>query len=200
MEYGVIMKRKHAGIASMGTLLLCASALAAQTPDVSGLWRRNGAMSESATGEIERVMGRPVLSGTGGGSHIIFNRDAILDNMDRVALYRALVDYASRLDRVEIALTDRELEVTLARDYVGIFYLDGDEHVRELPSGARLEAACTVKGDSIQVEQKGEGATLVETYTLGSTDRLTVELHLRSSLLDEPIAFRTVYDRVEDES
>ena len=191
------MNSRSAVLGFLGVLL--SSGLAAQSPDVSGLWQRNGDVSGSAPGEIERVMGRPVLSGTGGRSHAVFGRDAILDNLDEVALHRALVDYASRLDRMEIAISDNELEVTLARDYVGIFYLDGDKHVRELPNGARLEAAGTVDGQSIRVEQKGEDATLVETYTLSSNDTLTVELNLRSKLLEEPIVFRTVYDRVEDE-
>lgn len=178
---------------------LISGALAAhQSRDISGTWSRNGELSESAPGEIERVMGRPAVRGTGGRSYSVFGRDAILDNLDQVALHRALVDYASRLGTMEVALSENELEVTLARDYVGIFYLDGDEHVRELSNGARLEAVCTVDGDSIRVEQRGEGATLVETYTLISNDRLAVELNLRSKLLAEPLSFRTVYDRVAE--
>jgi hypothetical protein len=179
--------------------VLISGALAAQKPDVSGLWQRNGEASESAPGAIERAMGRPIPSGTGGRAYALFGRDAILDNLDEIALHRALIDYASRLERMEIVRSDSELQVTLARDYVGIFYLDGDAHVRELPNGARLEAICTVDGDSIRVEQKGEGATLVETYTLSSIDRLTVQLTLDSKLLDERIVFRTVYDRVDSE-
>ena len=176
----------------------CSSASLAEEPrEFAGQWRRNEQLSQSALGAIEIVMGTVAPKGSGGRSHDVFSPSGILEQQDVVSLRDALVEYVRGLYSLTIVQTDDEIQVQNALNYVSLFYLDGERHIRELRNGVRLEVIARREGPSLWIEEKSEeGDTIREQYSLLSDGtQMAFLFRLDSNLLDETLSFRIVYDR-----
>jgi len=127
--------------------------------------------------------GPPSGSGREGGGGRGGERNGPGDGIGRVS------------DALEVELSDDELHIDDG-ERLRIYYLDGDEHQRELPNGTKLETVATRKGLAVVVEEKMDRGEIDRKFELspdGATMVVTVNLKLGRS--KEPVVIRTVYDR-----
>jgi hypothetical protein len=187
--------------AAIAVAALCSIASAEESGDFSGQWRRNEQLSQSALEAIEIVLGDVDRKGTGGRAHTVFSPSGIFEQDDVVGLRDALVDYAKGLHSLTIVQTNEEVQVLNGRNYMSLFYLDGQKHIRELRDGARLEVIAHRDGLSLRVEEKSDaGDVILEHYSLLSDgSQMAFLFRLDSNLLDKLVSFRIVYDRAFDE-
>jgi hypothetical protein len=79
-----------------------------------------------------------------------------------------------------------------------IFYLDGQKHRRQLPSGEKLETVATLQGNVVLIDEKmkrGKIQRRLELLDEGETMVWTLVVDL--DRMKEPVQIRTVYARVE---
>jgi hypothetical protein len=187
-------------VTTVTMVALCAVASAArESGGFSGQWRRNEQLSQSALGAIEIVLGEAARKGAGGRANTVFSPSGIFEQDDIVALRDALVAYARGLHSLSIVQTDQEVQVQNGQSYVSLLYLDGEKHLRELPDGIRLEVTARREGPSLWVEQKSEAGDVIQEHysLLAEGSQMAFRFHLESKLLDAPVFFRIVYDRVQ---
>jgi hypothetical protein len=113
---------------------------------------------------------------------------------------RLLESLSAAPDELTIDVASPEVHVTAAEaGSVRIFYLDGQTHMRQTPSGSELETRAQWNGRELLVEQDaGDGDTVNETYALGPDPSvLVVVFRLKLDRLEEPIVIRSVYDRAD---
>ena len=171
----------------------------AQQPDLSGTWKRNRKMSQDATEKIVNALGTEGLQGTGARQYSTYSQSSMLQNNDRLVLRHLLLNYVSEIDTLEVEQTSSELKVFAGDDYFGLFYLDGQEHARQI-EGVNVRAKAWWEEGNIRVEQIGEeGVSIEQTYSsVNNGDQLAVIFILKSKAADRPVMFRTVYDRAEE--
>lgn len=181
-------------------VLMQTSAFAQQT-DFSGGWRLNEKLSQDPFEKIYIAMGTEQLKGAGTAAYNSVNSATLLRDSDRAETLRALMDYAEVLDTVEIEQTAGEFTVAVGEgdEFFSLFYLDGETHARQLPSGLSIEATAAWEGDAVHVVQIGDNdAVLNEVYSMVG-DQMALLFRLESKLTKIPVQFRVVYDRVEAE-
>ena len=187
------------GVMAVAVAAWCSTASATQEPDVfSGQWRRNERMSQSALGAIEIVLGEVGPKGKGGRAHTVFSSSGVLEQDDVVGLRDALVDYARGLHSLTVVETEAEIQFQNGHKQVSLFYLDGAKHLRELRDGVRLEVTARREGLSLSVEQKSDAGDVIQEHysLLNDGEQMAFVFRLESNLVEEPVFFRIVYDRV----
>jgi hypothetical protein len=166
------------GLCLTFAFLLPAAALAADTPDLRGRWRRNPELSQDA---VSKVFASLSLEGQG------------LSPDDR-RFHDALLHFAKVIDRLEIEQTPEDVKIILAGDEVEIYY-PGRSHVRQGVLGGRLEALAHWRKDELIIEEKNEFGKLIQSLSLNREGRLSVLVSLDDRRLREPLLLLSVYDR-----
>jgi hypothetical protein len=152
-------------------------------PDLSGSWTLNAADSDDTESQI--------LGGAGE------DRTHGMTHLERSRLLDRLVQLARAIDEIELALTERDLKIYDRDDNVRIYYLDGDERVRQTPWGASLDVVAKWDGQQISVETKGrEVGEVNETFGLEG-QRLVYIVRIKNPNFENEIVIRNYYDRVD---
>jgi len=101
-------------------------------------------------------------------------------------------------ETLQIELIETEFRVETGLERLRIFYLDGEKHIRETPNRGKIETRSEKNGNRIVIEQKTEqGAKITESYELSPDGQVMVlRLHMEGRMFNEPVAVRTVYERV----
>jgi hypothetical protein len=173
----------------------------AQGVEFSGQWALNTKLSQDPFDKIYTAMGSEQLKGAGTAAYNSVNSATLLRDTDRAGTLRSLLDYAEVLERVELEQSDNELTISVGAgdEFFSLFYLDGEKHARQLPSGLKVEATAAWEGEAIHVVQVGENdAVLKEIYSLAADgNQMALIFQLESKLTKIPVQFRIVYDRIE---
>jgi hypothetical protein len=181
-------------------LLLAAPVLAQQRPDFSGAWMLNRGLSGSIESRIDEAAGKDDVKGTnafGPQGHPglgILPAPGLGKEVDRVMLRRAIVAAAATLHKVEITQSQDELKHVDAADNVRIFYLTR-EHARYARTDQKVKSHSEWRGETLTIEQKGDGVKLIEVLSKPAPDQLSHKLRLEHSRLKKPLELSLVYDR-----
>jgi len=173
---------------------LALSGLVAVQVDFTGLWYRDDDKSDAAKPAIDEAV-KGLIEKTSRGRASAADVDpATLARINEVL--DTFIQYADELD---LERDRRELVVDDGSERLRIYYLDAEEHARQMPDGTRLETTATASGRGVEVYMKTEhGAEIYETYRLssdGNTMQLTVRLEDKQ--LKEDLVIRNVYVRGE---
>jgi hypothetical protein len=173
--------------------LAIAGVLTAQA-GYTGTWWRNDDKSDDPEPELQAAvagfiqkMSRGRASVEDADPRFVKRLTGVIDNF---------VQYA---DELYVERTNRELVVDDGGERLRIYYLDGDEHERQMPDGTRLETTATIGGGRIEVEMETEdGAKIFESYQLAAGgDELVLTVRLEDKQLQNPLVIRSVYTRAE---
>jgi hypothetical protein len=168
-----------AGIWVTLALITPAAASAADTPDLSGRWRRNPELSQDA---VSKVFASLHLEGRG-------------FSPDEQRFHDALLHFAKAIESLQIEQTVEDVKIILGSDEVQIYY-PGRSRVRQGVLGGRLEALAHWRGDELIIQEKNESGKLVQSLSLNREGRLAVLVSLDDRRLREPLLLLSVYDRV----
>ncbi len=98
-------------------------------------------------------------------------------------------------DELTLELTGGEFHVDDG-ERLRIYYLDGEKHKRQTPSGMKLETVAELKGSAIVIEEKMERGKIERKFELspeGATMIMT--LTVKFGRMKEPVVIRTVYEK-----
>jgi hypothetical protein len=171
--------------------LLSFASASAEDPSFSGTWARNARESDDAEAKIEEAA-RAMTERSRGRAPVLPNEPDV-----DPSLQRGLGSLVLAAERLVIEERAAELHVDDGEGPTRIFYLDGRKHLRQTPSGAKLETVCSKQGRQIRVEQKTEqGTRISETYELAADGReMKLTVRVEGKRFKEPLIVRTVYDR-----
>ena len=186
--------------AALGVLVFVSAAPArvarASQESLAGSWVVNPDESDDIREKIEAALKSVVPERRRGSEEPEADPNLHLSQVRNME--RLLESLSAAPDELTIDVLSREVHVTAAEaGRVRIFYLDGQTHVRQTPSGSELETRAQWNGRELLVEQDaGDGDTVNEVYALGPDPGvLVVVFRLKLDRLEEPIVIRTVYDR-----
>jgi hypothetical protein len=169
---------RRAGIWATLALLTPTVASAADTPDLSGRWRRNPDLSQDA---VSKVFASLSLEGRG-------------FSPDEQRFHDALLHFVKVIDSLQIEQTAEDVKIILAGDEVQIYY-PGRSHARQGVLGGRLEVLARWRGDELIIQEKNEFGKLVQSLSLDRKGHLSVLVSLDDRRLREPLLLLSVYDR-----
>lgn len=180
-------------MATLFTSLALVGFLAAQ-PSYTGDWYRDDAESDDPKPKIDATISGFVQKASRGRSSASDVDPRYLRRLRNVL--DTLVLYA---DELYVERGRRELVVDDGGEDLRIYYLDGEEHERQLADGTRLETKAVALGGGIDVEMKTEdGAKIFESYSLSSGgEELVLVVRLEDKQLKAPLVIRSVYTRLE---
>ncbi|HEX9723239.1 MAG TPA: hypothetical protein VGC53_03045 [Vicinamibacteria bacterium] len=186
--------------AALGVIVFVSTAPArvvgASQESLAGSWVVNPDESDDIREKIEAALQSERRERRGGSEEPEPDPNLLLS---RIRAMESLLDSLSAApDELTIEVTSGEVQVADAdAGRVRIFYLDGQIHMRQTPSGSELETRAQWNGRELLVEQDaGDGDTVNEVYALGPDPSvLAVVFRLKLDRLEEPIVIRTVYDR-----
>lgn len=160
----------------------------------TGLWYRDDVKSDDPDPKLEAAM-QGFVEKMSRGRARIEDVDPRFVKRLRNVLDR-FVQYAAEL---YLERNPRDFVVDDGGPRVRIYYLDGEEHERQMRDGTRLKTVATVAEGPIQVKMETEdGATVFETYSLSADgEELTLTVRLEDDQLQDPLVIRSVYTRAE---
>ena len=175
------------GIVTAALLVVSASAFPgasqAQRPDLSGNWELDVEASDDTYSEIIGGAGQDTTHG--------------MTRLERNRLLDRLVQLAQAIDEIEITQTEKDLKIFDRQNNVRIYYLDGDERVRQTPWGASLDVVARWDGPRIAVRTTGREIGVVE-ETFGLQGRqLVLIIRIENRNFEREILIRNYYDRSE---
>jgi hypothetical protein len=174
--------------------VLTLALLSGAPPSYSGLWYRVDSKSDDPKARIEAAT-RGFIEKESRGRQTAEDVDPRLLG----ELRRVLDTFVLYPEELRIEESSKELVLDDGGPRLRIYYLDGEEHERQMPNGTRLETTATRSGSQIDVFQKSNrGAKLFETYRLSDDGRqLTLVVRLEDKQLKEPLVVRSVYTRAD---
>ncbi len=170
--------------------------VASSQGSLAGNWIVNPDESEDPQAKIETALQSERRERRGRSEEPEPDPNLFLSRMR--SMERLLESLSAAADELTIEVAPGEVHVAAAgAGRVRIFYLDGEKHIRQTPSGSELETRAQWDGRQLVVEQDGgDGDTVNEVYALDSDPSvLVVVFRLKLDRLEEPIVIRTVYDR-----
>ena len=168
-----------------------ASVLTVQT-GYTGVWYRDDDKSDDPEPKLEATIEGFVQKMSRG-------RDTVEDVDPQFVkrLNQVLERFVQYADELYMERSRRDLVVDDGGDNLRIYYLDGQEHERQMQDGTRLETKATPTGSQIDVEMKtSDGAKIFETYKLSSGgNEMVLTVRLEDKQLKAPLVIRSVYSR-----
>jgi hypothetical protein len=184
-------------LAFVSLLLAFGRPAVAETPDLSGVWNLNKALSQDIAEKIKLAAGSASMSGgvswatetwipwTGGFSE-----------GQRVEMREFLLATVPALQSVEIEQTADEIKTIHGETGVRTFNLKRASSGSSAMSGETVSRQARWQGTQLVLESKGKESRLVELLTLVPTrNQLTYALRLEHKLLKAPLEVSLVYDR-----
>jgi hypothetical protein len=160
----------------------------------AGTWERDEERSDDPDEKIREALQKmaerrprgggppPVPGGPGGPRGAPIGREGLLARM---------------ADEIHVEVEGVELRIDDGQR-VQIYFLDGEKHRRELGDGTKLETVTRNLGSSILIEEKLDRGKIETKLELGEEGKtLVVTRTIRLERWKEPVAVRSVYDRVE---
>lgn len=111
---------------------------------------------------------------------------------------RGPVSLGTAADELTIEQSRGELRVDDG-DQLRIYYLDGQEHKRQMPNGVELKTTATIAGNAVSIEEKMDRGEILRNFEMapdGETLVLTSTVKLPG--MKDPVVIRSVYERVGD--
>lgn len=163
-------------------------------PSFTGLWYRLDSQSDDPEERIEAALRGFVEKETRG--------ERTADDVDPQLLARirgALDSFVLYPEELHIEESERELVLDHGGPRLRIYYLDGEEHERQMPNGTRLATTATRIGSQVDVFQEtDDGAEVYETYLLSDDgERMTLTVRLEDEQLKAPLVIESVYTRAD---
>ena len=165
----------------------------AWTQDVNGTWFRSTTEGDDPEEKIQRaVRGYLAKAGQRRGARIAVAESPQLPEM----VTRSIETFMQYADELYIELEPDELVVDDGGGRIRIYYLDGEEHERQLQNGVRVETVATRVGQNITIDQKADDTKVLETYVFSSDgERLELTVRLENKQLNEPLIIQSIYER-----
>lgn len=187
----------HMRLAAL-TLLVATGALATESPDYSGTWQLNAALSQDVAAKIKAAAGSATMAGNPNfaASDTWIPWSGGKSEGQRVDLREFLLASVPALESLQIQQTPTEVKTTHGEASVRIFNLKRASAGSSSFDGATVSRQARSEGDRLVLESKGKDSRLVEALTLvPSRGQLTYALRFEQKLLKAPLEFSLVYDR-----
>lgn len=175
---------------------LFATSAQAASPDFTGPWKMNHALSADAKAKVAEVAGPDAVAGSGRtlGATAFLPRN-YGSEVDRVNIREFLEQAVASLEELEIEQSATEIKV-----------IHGDENVRIFnltrPNSGSGAAGVTVsrttrwQGDQLVLESQSGEAKLTELLTLvPSRNQLIHAIRYEAKVLKKPLELTLVYDK-----
>ena len=170
----------------VSTLVLLAPAAQTQAPkpDFSGKWGLDFEKSDDAVLAIRGALGQ-----TGGRSR---------DQQQRRLLSSRLNYLARAGETIEIEQTEKDFKLFNSEDDVRIYYIDGEKHPRQSPTGAKMTTVTLWREDSLDVTTEGdEIGKASETFGLEGFQLVHI-VRIQNKAFEEDLLLRSYYNRLEE--
>lgn len=111
---------------------------------------------------------------------------------------RGPVSLGTAADELSIEHEGGELRVDDG-EQLRIYYLDGEEHKRQMPNGVELETTARLVGNAVSIEEKMERGEILRKFEIGPDgETLVLTSTVKLPGMKDPVVIRSVYERVED--
>jgi hypothetical protein len=187
----------HTRLAAL-TLLVATGAFAAESPDYSGTWKLNAALSQDVAAKIKTAAGSATMAGNPNfaASDTWIPWSGGKSEGARVDLREFLLASVPALESLQIQQTPTEVTTTHGEAGVRIFNLKRASAGSSSFDGTTVSRQARFEGDKLVLESKGKDSRLLEALTLvPSRGQLTYALRFEHKLLKDPLEFSLVYDR-----
>jgi len=170
----------------VGTLVLVAPAAQTQAPkpDFSGKWELDIEKSDDAVLVIRGALGQ-----TGGRSR----------DQEQRRLLSSRLNYLARAgETIEIEQTEKDFKLFNSEDDVRIYYIDGEKHPRQSPTGAKMTTVTVWREALLGVTTEGdEIGKAAETFGLEGFQLVHI-VRIQNKAFEEDLLLRSYYNRLED--
>ena len=170
--------------AILGALVMVGGTTEAQivaNPDFSGLWELDHSKSDDAPEAIRIALGK-----TGGRGDKQQQRQKLSSRLNYLA-------YAS--ETIEIIQTSQDFTLFNTEDDVRIHYIDGEEHIRQSPTGETMTTMTAWRDDRLAATTEGKEIGQVK-ETFGFEGRHIVRI--RHKLFEDDLVIRTYYNQLDE--
>ncbi len=187
----------HVRLAAFAFLLASAGRAIAETPDTSGVWNLNRALSQDIAEKIKLAAGSASMSGgVSWATETWIPWTGGMSEPQRVEMREFLLATVPALQSVEIEQTAEEVKTVHGESGVRVFNLKRTSSGTSALSGQTVSRHARWQGAQLVLESKGKESRLVEILTLvPSRNQLTYALRLEHKLLKSPLEVSLVYDR-----
>jgi len=192
----MIPRASRYGAAFFLVAVLSARGTNAQTPDLSGEWVLNPALSDDAAAKVKEVAGPGFVTGAKTlGGQTFFPRASYGKDVDRINLRQFLLDAVAGLSALEIEQTAAEIKTVHGEDGVRIFPF-GREGTGSSVSGAVMKRRTRWQGEQLVLESESGKTRLIELLSaLPARGQLVYALRYEAEVFKKPLDLKLVYDR-----
>jgi hypothetical protein len=189
----------HARLAVVSLLLACGGPVAADPPDLNGVWNLNASLSQDIAEKIKLAAGSASMSG---GSNFARATETWIpwsggfSEGQRVEMREFLLATVPALQAVEIEQSPQEVKTVHGESGVRVFNLTRASAGSGAMTGETVTRQARWQGEQLVLESKGKESRLLELLTLVPTrNQLNYAIRLEHKLLKQPLEVSLVYDR-----
>jgi hypothetical protein len=186
-------------LAVLAVLLWSGGAALAQSPDLSGTWVLNEALSQKLAEKVKAAAGSESMSGSAGfaaGVDTWIPWSGGFSEPQRMELRDFLLASAPALQNLEIVQSGDEVKTIHGEDGVRLFNLKRATSGTSAGSAETVTRTARWQETQLVLESKGKESRFLEVLTpVPTRKQLTYALRLEHKLLKEPLEVSLVYDR-----